>query len=196
MRSRFDEERCLSLLAAGKAREAAELLVRGLGDAIHGYLVGLLRDDEEANDAYSMWEENAWKGLVGFRGESSLRLWSYRLARNAALRLRDEAWRRRGRRLRTSEASLLADRARRSSLARHDAWAAKLAKLRQTLAPEDQSLLRLRLDEDLSWREIAELLRDPGSGPATEQDAAACRQRFHRIKKKLEALARRDGLLD
>jgi RNA polymerase sigma-70 factor, ECF subfamily len=188
----FDEGPCRELHAAGKLEEAATEAIRGLTPQILRYLGGILRDEEEAHDAHSMWAENLWKGLPAFRWESSLRVWAYRLAWNAALKLRDEAWRKRGRRLRTTEASALAEQARRSSMMLHEARAQKVSKLRASLEPEEQSLLSLRLDQELSWKEISQVLSAIGQEPIAE---ATLRKRFERIKEKLAQLARREGLL-
>jgi RNA polymerase sigma-70 factor, ECF subfamily len=199
----FSDEQARLLLAAGKYREAAEMVIRDLGGGIARHLQALLREDEDARDAYSLWAVDVWKGLPGFRGESSLRSWAYRVARNAALRLRQEAWRRRGRRLRTSEAAVLAEEARRSSLLLREARVAKLVELRQALEPEEQALLQLRLDERLPWNEIADVLGAPRDRPRATRDvagiepdiAATYRKRFERISKKLQRMARREGLL-
>ena len=79
-----------ALVAAGDDRGAATLVIRTLGPRLLGYLAAVLRDEAAANDAFSMFCEDLWRGMAGFRGESSLRAWSYRIAWHAALRhLRD-----------------------------------------------------------------------------------------------------------
>ncbi len=188
----LDETAIRALCDAGRHREAATEAIRDLAPAMARYLSALLRDEEDAADARSMWAEHLWKGLPAFRWESSLRVWAYRLAQNAALRLRDEAWRKRGRRLRTTEASVLAEEAHRSSMMLHEDRVRKVNQLRAQLEPEEQALLHLRLDQELSWREISEVLTPPGEEPIPE---ATLRKRFERIKEKLAQAARKSGLL-
>ncbi len=188
----LDETAIRALCDLGRHREAATDAIRELTEAMDRYLSALLRDEDDAADARSIWAENLWKGLPAFRWESSLRVWAYRLAQNAALKLRDEAWRKRGRRLRTTEASVLAEEAHRSSMMLHELRARKVNQLRAQLEPEEQALLHLRLDQELSWKEISEVLTPPGEEPIPE---ATLRKRFERIKEKLAQAARKSGLI-
>ena len=61
-----------------------------------------------AGDAFSLFSENAWRGLAGFRGEASTRVWCYRIAFRAALTQRRDPYLRRRNRLETTMASRLA----------------------------------------------------------------------------------------
>jgi len=67
----------------------------------------------------------------------------------------------------------------------------RLARLRASLEPEERTLLILRLDREMSWNEVAEVLSVEG-GPV---DAAAVRKRFERVKDKLAKLAKKQGLI-
>ncbi len=91
-------DRVQQLLSSGDLRGAATEAIRGFGPQVLQYLRAELRDEAEAREAFSQWAENLWRGLPSFRGESSFKTWSLWLARNAALSLRDQAWRKRGRR--------------------------------------------------------------------------------------------------
>jgi RNA polymerase sigma-70 factor (ECF subfamily) len=82
---------------------------------------------------------------------------------------------------RTSSSGL--DRERRES---------DLEQLRAVLTPEEQALLVLRVDRELSWREVAVAL---GEEPDDEACCAALRKRFERLKEKLAGFARERGLL-
>ena len=180
------EELVKERLAAGDHRGAATLALREHGPKILGYLQVVLRDDADAADAFSVFAEHLWRGLEGWRGEASLRTWAYKLAWNAALNLRDEAWRRHGRRFRPSEASRLADEIRTKTVVRVERQRAHLASLRAELTVEEQTLLVLRIDQALAWDEIAEVLATPEEKP----DAAMLRKRFERLKERLGKLAR------
>jgi len=170
---------------------AATALIETLGPAILRYLRSMLRVEEDAADAFSQWSENVWTGLPSFRGESSLKTWGYRLAWNAAQNLRNEAWRRRGQRLATGQASALAMSIQTKSVVVVERQRQALEELRAALSDEDRSLLVLRLDQQLPWNEVAEVLAAEGK----RIEPATLMKRFERVKAKLGELARERGLL-
>lgn len=65
----------------------------------------------------------------------------------------------------------------------------ELAVLRATLTPEELTLLTLRLDRQLSWREVAEVLAGEGGTPGE----AEVRQRFEEVKERLGRMAGERG---
>jgi len=170
---------------------AATALIETLGPAILRYLRSMLRVEEDAADAFSQWSENVWTGLPSFRGESSLKTWGYRLAWNAAQNLRNEAWRKRGQRLATGQASALAMSIQTKSVVVVERQRQALEELRAALSEEDRSLLVLRLDQQLSWNEVAEVLAAEGK----RIEPATLMKRFERVKARLGELARERGLL-
>jgi RNA polymerase sigma-70 factor, ECF subfamily len=176
----------------GDADGAATAVIEALGPSILRYLRSMLRVEEDAADAFSQWSENVWIGLPAFRGESSLKTWGYRLAWNAAQNLRNEAWRRRGQRLATGQASALAISIRTRSVVVVERQRQALDELRATLSEEDRSLLVLRLDQQLSWNEVAEVLAEVGK----RIEPATLMKRFERVKARLGELARERGLLE
>lgn len=186
----FDEAQVLSLADLDRA---ATLTIEAYGPQILGYLTALVGDHDDAADVFSSFSEDLWKGLPGFRRECSLKTWSYKLAWHAMQRFRRELHRVRGQRLRTSAAAQLADRIR-TTTAIHLQTAVKdrVAALRSQLEPDDQSILILRIDRQLSWREVAHVL----STAEHPVDDKALRKRFERLKSRLRELARKEGLLD
>jgi RNA polymerase sigma-70 factor (ECF subfamily) len=186
------EEEVRQRLEAGDQKGAASLVIDALGPAILRYLRSMLRVEEDAADGFSQWAENVWQGLPGFRFGASLKTWCYRLAWNAAQNLRNEAWRRHGQRLATGQASMLAQSIRTRSAVVVERQRQALDELRAALDDEDRSLLVLRLDQKLSWDEVAEVLAGEGAPVAP----ATLMKRFERIKAKLAKLARERGLLD
>jgi RNA polymerase sigma-70 factor, ECF subfamily len=186
------ETRVRELLAADERPAAATLAIQELGPPVLRYLRSLLRDEDDASDAFSVFAENVWRGLPGWRGEGSLKAWCFRLAWNAASNMRNEAWRRKGRRFFTGEASALAEEIRTRSHVRVERQRQALDKLRETLDVEDASLLTLRIDQKLSWAEIAEVTSADGE----PVEAAALMKRFERLKARLARMAREEGLID
>jgi RNA polymerase sigma-70 factor (ECF subfamily) len=75
--------------------------------------------------------------------------------------------------------------------------------LREKLDPDDQMLLVLRVDRQLSWRDLALVMganpeEAPGSQPdeaTIEREAVRLRKRFERVKAELKQLAKQAGLL-
>ena len=185
------EERLDDALGRRDLDAAATLVIEALGPQVLGYLRTLLRDQEEVEDVFSAFAENVWKGLPTWRREGTLRAWAYRVAWNAASRVHRDPYRRRKERLPTSMASRLARSVAAASRRSVDRRAGELDALRASLTPEEQSLLTLRVDRELSWQEVAEVMAEEGQ-PA---DPAALRKRFERLKEKLARAAEAQGLL-
>lgn len=181
-----------ALLASGDERGAAAEVIRELGPGVRSYLRATLRDDADAADAFSSFAEALLVSLPGFRGESSLRTWALRLAVNEAFDLRATPWRRRVRRLASVEASALADEVPGSTEPRLERHRLVVDRLRRRLPANEQALLVMRVDQELSWTEIAEVL----AGSGDDVSPAALSKRFERIRERLARMAKRDGLFD
>jgi RNA polymerase sigma-70 factor (ECF subfamily) len=180
------QARIQQLIDAGDPSAAATEALHELGPEILRFLRSVLRDEEDAADAFSHFAENLWKGLPRFRRESSLRTWAFRIAWNSALTLRNDAWHRHGRRFATGEASAIAEEIRTKTVVKHERQRDELQELREQLSTEDQSLLALRIDREFSWEEIAEILSAEGK----PVQALTLMKRFERLKKKLAELVK------
>jgi RNA polymerase sigma-70 factor, ECF subfamily len=180
-------------LAARDFATAATAIVRGYGPEILGYLVALARDPDRAQDAFSQCCEDLWRGLPGFRGDSSARTWMYRLAWHAWLRHERRPFPRRAVGLDSAELSLLAAEVRTTTAPylRTDVKDA-VAQLRERLGSAERSLLVLRVDRALTWSEIATVM----STAEKTVDGQTLAKRFERVKAKLRRLAEEAGLLD
>src|SRR5512142_150550 len=188
-----EQDRALPLLRAGNHRAAAEAILRDHGPGVMGYLLTVLRNEADAGEVFSQCSLDLWRGLPAFRGDCPLRVWAYRLAWHAAARHLRDPFRQRGRRLETGEISRIVDEVRSSVLlGRREAQQRGIDRLRDRLFPEERALLVLRLDRDLSWREVASVLSTEGE----VVDEPALRKRFERLKAKLAQLAREEGLLE
>ncbi len=186
------ESQVREALERGDGDAAATAAIRGYGPSVLGYLTALLKDEDDARDAFSVFAEDLWKGLPGFRGECSMRAWVFRLAWHAASRFARDSYRRRRRPLLTSEAAKLVASVRSRSSILPGGRRERMMKLRESLEPEEQTLLILRLDRELAWEEVAEVLGAEG-GPV---GATALRKRFERLKAKLARKAKEEGLLE
>lgn len=182
--------------ACGAARwsEAATLAIRGYGPEILGYLLAIGGREQDASEAFSIFCEALWRGLPGFRRESSLRTWAYRLAQRAVSRVARNEVRRK--RLVVAidglEIEAIAEEVRTATLPYLRAeMQAHIAKLREDLEPEDRALLVLRIDRRLTWESILRILRDEDlEGDAVTRGTAALRKRYERLKVRLRERAR------
>jgi RNA polymerase sigma-70 factor, ECF subfamily len=186
------EARVHALLAAQNPDGAAGELLRWLGPEIRDFLGRTFRDPEEAEEAYAIFEVDAWRGLGGWRVASSLRTWAYRVARNAAFRVVRDPWRRRRDRMgSTTEADLPGPGSTADDLRSRERRAELLDELRTQLSPDEDALIVLRVKQGLSWREVADVLAEDGA----RVDEAALRKRFERLKQWLAREARARGLV-
>lgn len=178
----------------------ATLTLEHYGDELLSFLIARLRDQDAGQEAFSMFVEDLWVGLPKFEFRASVRTWAYTLARNAANRYASSPARRRDRNLtftRHAEVSQMVERVR-SQTAAHQRTEVKdrLRALRDELDPDDQTLLILRIDRNLAWRELAQVMS--GGEPDADglkREAARLRKRFERVKAELKARARAEGLL-
>lgn len=182
MRTDEREDEIASSLARGDTRAAATAAIRGYGPQLLGYLTALLRDEDAAWEVFSGVSERIWRGMERFRGESSVKTWAYRIAWNAAQTFLDKARRSPERPLLSDEVSLIAASVRPSSTSRSPSkQEALLARLRAELTPEERTLLILRVDRELSWKEVASVM----ASESEAVDVAALRKRFERLRERL-----------
>ena len=179
-------------LASGELAVAATVALGGLGPQILGYLGAQLRDDDAAYDVFGHFCEELWKSIANFRGDSSFKTWAYKLVMHAIGRHRRDPYRNRGRAMASDEVSAIAfDIRSRTPRFKQTEVKDRIARLRESLEPDEQTLLFLRVDQELSWNEVAEIMSARGE-PA---EPAALRKRFERAKEKLRKLAEAEGLL-
>ena len=169
----------------GDLTQAATLAIEGYGPEILGYLAAISTNINDAGEAFSDFSEDLWRGLPEFRWQSTFRTWAYVLARHAMYRKTRS--KRRLVPLSSAPISQIEQQVREKTLAHlRTEVKDRFAALRQSLSPDDQTLLVLRIDRDMSWDDIATVL---------QKKAPALRKRFERVKERLRALAEAEGLL-
>lgn len=140
-------------LAAGDHSAAATAAIEGLGPQIFGYITSQLRDSDAAYDVFGYFCEQLWKSIATFRGGSSFKTWAYMLVMHSISRYRRDGYQRRGQRLDSAEAAALAEQVRSSTAPfQRTEVKDKFARLRESLDPDEQTLLFLRVDQGLSWK--------------------------------------------
>ena len=201
MSDRDDETEIRAACERGDHAHAASLVVGRYGPEILGFLAAWLSDRERAAEVFSMFAEDLWVGLPGFRFQCSARGWAYTLARNAARRFAKHARREHRQRALGLDAEWVAYSAqvqlRTASFLRTEVRE-RLQALRLQLPAEDQSLIILRIDKKLPWRELAIVLSDAGlaaSDATLDREAARLRKRFQLATARLRSLAVEAGIL-
>jgi RNA polymerase sigma-70 factor (ECF subfamily) len=189
------EEQIKAACTAGDFGDAATVAVRGYGPEIVGYLAAVTRSESDAGEIFSAFCEDMWKGLPTFRWDCTFRTWAYTVARHAWLRYVRDPLRRPGRAIPLSSASevmIIAEKVRTQTLDYlRTEIKDRVAALRDKLDPEDQSLLLLRVNRKLAWRDIARILTEDEdlTDAAIEKKSASLRKRFERIKESLREMA-------
>jgi RNA polymerase sigma-70 factor (ECF subfamily) len=175
----------------GELDRAAEQAIRLYGPEITSWLRASFANEADAYDAFSRMSEQLWRSLGRFDGRCSLRTWCYMLAHDAARYVRGRSQRRREV-LVSQVPSLLGavthvwNTTRGAEHRAQDVY----AEIRRALDDEDRTLLVMRVDRKLAWRDIAIVLLGEGADPAdVTRKAATLRKQFERVKIRLRELA-------
>jgi len=184
---------------SGDQAKATRLALELYGDEVLRYLVTLTHDETVANDAFALFCEHLWRGILRFRWEAKLRTWTYVVARNALRIIGNDPYRRRAVPLSDAGVEALVEQLRSTTpeYLRTEARDA-VARLRQQLDPQDQELLVLRIARRMSWIEIARVFAPESPEPdpeALKREAARLRKRFQRSKSALQSLLQEHGLV-
>lgn len=197
------EEAIRSRCGAGDFEGAATRILEGYGREVLGFLISRVQNADTAGEIFSAFTLDLWRGLPAFEFRCSARVWAYTLARHAASHHIKAARRDLRRQVPLSEAkqlSAMEQKVRTETLAFHKTEVKqRIVALRETLPPDDQALLILRVNRKLDWTEIAHVLSFEGEPPtddALKREAARLRKRFQLVKEKLRKMAQAEGLLE
>jgi RNA polymerase sigma-70 factor, ECF subfamily len=172
---------------------AATHALRGYGPEVLGFLVGLQNSEQRGREVFSTFCEDLWRGLPGFGWDCSLRTWIYCVARHACFREKRNE-RRRPRGIPLSQAPAVAELALQLRSGTHTYQRTevkeRVRRLREALPNADRMLLILRVDREMSWRDLARVVLGGSPSPVElEREAVRLRKRFQLVKERL-----RDGL--
>jgi RNA polymerase sigma-70 factor (ECF subfamily) len=149
-----DPDHELALRFRDGDRAAFDLLVRRHQKGMWRLVRRYVKSDADAADVTQLAFVRAFRGLAAFRGTATVRSWLYRIAINCALSwLRDH---RREQPTEIAEDALIASNPALAQLSAGD----DRAQLRRAIAelpPKQKLVLELRVFDDLSFREVAEL---------------------------------------
>ena len=191
------ETRIRRAVDRGRLDEAFSIAIEAYGPELLGFLHALLHHEDLARELYAQLCADLWSALPRFEWRSSFRTWAYCAARNAVHRHRASAAHRRLRPLTSRSLGTLvhSERTETAPYLRTENKD-RVARLRERLAPDERMLLVLRIDRDLAWDEIADVMAgQPYPRLQRARAAATIRKRFERIKERLRAMAIEEGLL-
>jgi RNA polymerase sigma-70 factor (ECF subfamily) len=181
----------------GEYDRATALVLQGAGAAIYRFIAARVRDEDLAGDAFARFSEDLWRGMPRFAGRAPVKVWAFAIARNAAGQmLRKQS---RERRHRTDWTSTLSCRIAEQvhtetrEYLRTD-FKTRFQELATRLTPEEQGLLVLRVNEQLSWDDIARVHAN-ADDTNLKKEAARLRKRFQLVRAKLRDLAKQEGLM-
>ncbi len=187
----------------GDFRATASLLLEAYGAELRGYLSArLARSDSIADEVFSDFLEDFWRGLPDFQWRCSARGWCYILLRNAATRFHRAPQNRPGRQVPLTgslDDAQFMERLR-TQTREYEKTEVKdrFQALRDRLPADDQDLLILRINRKLAWREVALILLGPDAPDDEEAlrlKAQALRRRLVETTRKLRKMAEDSGLL-
>jgi RNA polymerase sigma-70 factor (ECF subfamily) len=195
-------ERIQPLCRSGDFDTATTVILRELGPSVYHYLISRTRDEDVAAEAFSRFAEDLWRGMKKFRHEVNVRIWVFAIARNSAgqvLRKRNRE-RARSRDFTSTLANRIANEVRTTTIQylRTDTKL-RFAQLRERLSPDEQAMLVLRINQRLSWDDIARIHLSDGTGEVSsaelKREAARLRKQFQLVRQKLRQLAQAEGLI-
>lgn len=185
----------------GQFNEAATIAINAYGPELMGYLLAVLQREWDASDAFANLCEAMWTALPKFRWECSFRTWVYTLARSAVTRHLRDPHRKLGSAVPLSQAFELREMVEQVRTATltflRTESKNRVNRLRQNLSADDQTLLILRVNQEMSWSDIARIMSDSGSENSShelQRKSNAMRKRFQRVKELLREKVRADGL--
>lgn len=179
-----------------------ELAIARYGERLCAFVLNIVKDPSAAADVQQELWLSAFQYAATFRWESSFRGWLYLLARRAAVKSAQRGQRN------DRFAGVPLSQAAESKLRAHlqtsiaawqkDDFKQRFRELRRKLPEKDQTLLVMRSDQELPFRDIVHALAEPGEeiAPADlKTREATLMKRFQRVKQRLFQMAVEEGLI-
>jgi len=188
------DEAVQRLCLAGDYRGAATQVIEKYGKELYRFTRNRCRTDADADDVYSIFCEDLWRGVRNFGWRCGLRGWLYKLARHARHRFATAPERRLERNLELSDmVQLLPECPSHESTDHQESGVrAQLRGLRQRLNEEERAIVTLRVESGLSFREMARALNSHATELSDEdltREASRLRKRFQLAKRRLQRWA-------
>lgn len=149
----MSDEEILSLYRAGDRERAFGELVKSLSERLYWHVRGLVGNHEDTDDLLQDIFVKVWNALPGFRGDSQLYTWIFRIATNESLNfLRKQSLR----------ATLGLEKAERVTDSdpyfRGDEAQRLLSQAIAKLPPKQRAVFNLRYFEEMPYEEMSQVL--------------------------------------
>lgn len=164
----------ISALLSSDPRRGFDKLVESYQDRIYWHIRRMVVGHDDAQDLTQDTFVRAYRGLKGFRGDSAVGTWIYRIATNEALRFLEAEARRN-----TVPLDESFDRAADQYVDLGDSLAVKLQQAVHTLPPKQQLTFNLRYFDNMDYDRIAQI---------TDTTPTAAKANYHYAKQRIEQL--------
>ena len=161
----------------GNERAAFDLLVREYGERLYWHIRKMVVSHDDTNDILQNCLIKAWNGLPGFREESKLYTWLYRIATNEVI----TSLKKKRRHLFQSLSHVgrqLSETLHADPLFKGDVIQIKLQKAILSLPKRQRQVFNMRYFDELKYEEISEILGT---------SVGALKASYHHAAEKVEA---------
>jgi RNA polymerase sigma factor (sigma-70 family) len=175
--SEFDKELLEKFRREDTRHYAFNLLVREYQKRLYWHIRKILIDHDDTNDVLQNVFVKVWRNLDGFKGESQLYTWLYRIATNESITFLNQKKKRAG--VPLDEASgFLGISLQSDSLFKGDEIQAKLQKAILTLPDKQRIVFNMKYFDNIKYEEMSKIL---------ETSVGALKASYHHAVKKIES---------
>jgi RNA polymerase sigma-70 factor (ECF subfamily) len=174
--SEFDKDLLEKFRQEDTRHYAFNLLVREYQKRLYWHIRKILIDHDDTNDVLQNVFVKVWRNLDGFKGESQLYTWLYRIATNESITFLNQKKKRAG--VPLDEAStFLGSSLQSDSLFKGDEIQAKLQKAILTLPDKQRIVFNMKYFDNIKYEEMSKIL---------ETSVGALKASYHHAVKKIE----------
>lgn len=156
---------------------AFNMLVREYQKRLYWHIRKILIDHDDTNDVLQNVFVKVWKNLEGFKGESQLYTWLYRIATNESITFLNQKKKHIGVPL-DEASSFLGTSLQSDSLFKGDEIQAKLQKAILTLPDKQRIVFNMKYFDNMKYEEMSTIL---------ETSVGALKASYHHAVKKIES---------
>lgn len=175
--SEFDKELLEKFRQEETRNYAFNLLVREYQKRLYWHIRKILIDHDDTNDVLQNVFVKVWRNLEGFKGESQLYTWLYRIATNESITFLNQKKKRAGVPL-DEGSSFLGVSLQSDALFKGDEIQAKLQKAILTLPDKQRIVFNMKYFDNMKYEEMSQVL---------ETSVGALKASFHHAVKKIES---------
>jgi RNA polymerase sigma factor (sigma-70 family) len=173
----FDKELLEKFRREETRNYAFNLLVREYQKRLYWHIRKILIDHDDTNDVLQNVFVKVWRNLEGFKGESQLYTWLYRIATNESITFLNQKKKRAGVPL-DEASSFLGTSLQSDAYFKGDEIQAKLQRAILTLPDKQRIVFNMKYFDNMKYEEMSQVL---------ETSVGALKASFHHAVKKIES---------